>query len=85
MKMGAYELASWGGLTYYMIEEDQNALLVLVVNQKGKKAIFDLSTGAIRRNELELEDERIKAQRMIRDYRHIFMDYWNEIKAKARV
>lgn len=83
MDCGTIELASWSGLSYYMVDQDESQLLVRVVNQKGKKAIFTLETGTIKKSELET-DELQKAQRMIRDNKRIFLEYWSEIRGKAK-
>lgn len=84
------ELADWGGLTYYMVkEENPTKHIVLVKDANGNKATFNLetceeiTTGLDPSKTLPLATMR-EAKRMLDEFRSEFLEYWNNIKFKAR-
>lgn len=85
MEKWTLELANWGGLLYFMVEEvDPSRLLVRVLSQKGRIGVFDFETTGIVSNELDPQ-ELSDARTMIRENRDVFLDYWNETKKSLNI
>ncbi len=85
MEKWTLELANWGGLLYFMVEEvDPSRLLVRVLSQKGSIGVFDFETTGIVSNELDPQ-ELSDARTMIRENRDVFLDYWNETKKSLNI
>ena len=83
MERISLELADWAGLKYFMIrEETLTSHIVLVENRNGQQAIFNLEDGSCVKSDLNLEEKQ-KAASMIRESKSIFLEYWQEIKAKV--
>lgn len=82
------KLAQWSGLSYYLLkEENPSSHIVLVQDEAGKKALINLETGSLETgcqisNTLSFINVA-KAQKMTRDFRDDFLDYWNEMKSAA--
>lgn len=82
------KLAQWSGLTYYLFkEENPSSHIVLVQDETGKKALINLETGSLA-TDLQISNtlsftNLAKAQKMTRDFRDDFLDYWNEMKKAA--
>ena len=75
------KLAEWDGLSYYMVkEENPTNHMVLVQDEQGKKAIYNLESGQEISNALPGEN-RVKAKKIIQEFRDDFLRYWSDLKA----
>ena len=83
------KLAQWSGLSYYLLkEENPSSHIVLVQDEAGKKALINLETGYLTTGGQHISNtlssiNLSKAQKMTRDFRDDFLDYWNEMKSAA--
>jgi len=74
------KLAEWSGLSYYMMkEESPTSHLVLVQDEKGKKALYNLERGQEISSSLDGES-RMKAKKVIQEFRNDFLAYWSDLK-----
>ncbi|MBA2367575.1 MAG: hypothetical protein H0V82_00950 [Candidatus Protochlamydia sp.] len=76
------EVAQWGDLTYFLSQNPTtNQFEVTVVDEKKNKSIFNFDDGHEKNGNLNSED-RLLAQRMIRDCHEEFLEYWKKITQK---
>lgn len=79
------KLAEWDGLCYYMMKEQDPANhVVLVQDEKGHKAIYNLESGQEVSNTLDGVN-RLKVKQMIQEFRNDFLEYWRDLKAPMRM